>query len=91
MHYLICYDIASDRRRRAVVRLLEGFGDRLHESAFRARLRPPQLGQLQRRLDRLVDDVADRVTVYPLCGRDHPDVVHLGIDAPQEQPAAWIV
>ena len=88
MHYLVCYDIADDRRRRRLARLLEGFGDRLHESAFALTLRPAQLSRLFRRIPAMIDEHADRVAVYPLCARDHPDIVHLGASAwPSNGPA----
>jgi len=73
MLYVIGYDIACPRRRRRVARLLEGHGQRLHESAFVARLRDGAFGSLQRRLQALLDDGEDRVRVYPLCERDAPD------------------
>lgn len=91
MHALICYDVASDRRRRRLVRLLQGYGERLHESAFRVRLRPAQMTALQKQLARSVDARADRVTVYPLCDRDLPDAVHLGISPPEPLPCNWVV
>lgn len=80
MEYLICYDIADDRRRRRVVRLIEGYGQRLHESAYSARLRPGQAARLLRALEKSVDRIEDRVTLYPVCGRDHPDRIHLGAE-----------
>ena len=91
MHYLICYDIAHDRRRRRLTRVLEGYGHRLHESAFQARLRPAQLSRLNLRIATLLDLHADRLTIYPLCGRDQPDRRHIGDHTLADLPAAVIV
>lgn len=91
MIYLVCYDIADDRRRRRVARLLEGFGQRLHESAFLLRLRQAQLSRLKRRLPPLLDEHADHVLIYPLCRRDQPDIVHLAASSAPALDSAVIV
>ena len=79
MHYVICYDIANTRRRRRVARLLETYGDRLHESAFALSLRPAQLGRMCRALPLLIDAYQDRLALHPLFRRDFSDVVHIGL------------
>lgn len=91
MLYFICYDIAHDRRRRRLTRVLEGYGHRLHESAFHARLRPAQLSRLNQRIAALLDPVADRLTIYPLCGRDEPDRRHVGQHEHAEPTSAVVV
>jgi CRISPR-associated protein Cas2 len=50
MFYLICYDIADDRRRDRVSRFLEGYGLRIQKSVFECVLTPDQSALLQRRL-----------------------------------------
>ncbi len=90
MLYLICYDIACPRRRRRVVRLLEGHGQRLHESAFAARLRDCAVGSLQRRLLALLHPEEDRLRVYPLCARDAPDRLTV-VGAPTADPPTHVV
>jgi CRISPR-associated protein Cas2 len=91
MRYLACYDIADDRRRRRLARLLEGHGWRLHESAFVLRLRPAQLHHLQGRLARMLDLEHDHLAMYRLCRRDHADVVHLGLSRWPEDGHAVVV
>lgn len=86
MLYFIGYDIACPRRRRRVVRLLEGHGQRLHESAFVARLRDGAFGTLQRRLQRTLHAQEDRVRIYPLCQRDAPDRVAVCCDRQEDPP-----
>ncbi len=48
--YLIAYDIAHDRRRRRVAKLLAGVGRRIQESLFEARLDCDQIAELRERL-----------------------------------------
>jgi CRISPR-associated protein Cas2 len=87
MLYLIAYDLSCNRRRRRLARLLEGFGERLHESAFQCQLREGQLGQLRRRAEQLVNPASDRLRIYPLCQRDAPDQRHLLGTAPAPTPS----
>lgn len=91
MHYLICYDIADDRRRRRLTRVLEGYGHRLHESAFQARLRPAQLARLNQRIASLLNLQADQLSIYSLCARDQTDRHHVDEHATVDMPAAVIV
>lgn len=73
MLYFIGYDIHNDRRRRQIARLLEGHGERIHESAFVARLRDGAFNSLHRRITALIHPDVDRLRIYPLCARDSPD------------------
>ena len=91
MLYFIAYDISSDRRRRQAARLLEGHGQRLHESAFQCELRAGQLTRLRGQLEQCLDLTADRLNIYPLCERDRPDRWHLAATQPQDPPSAYVV
>ncbi|KQB14188.1 CRISPR-associated endonuclease Cas2 [Rhodobacter capsulatus] len=51
---LIVYDIASDRRRRKVVALLEPRAARVQESVFEARLSQAQLTRLRVKLEAVI-------------------------------------
>jgi CRISPR-associated protein Cas2 len=89
-HYLVCYDIADNRRRSRVARWLEGHGYRLHESVFECRLRPAAFHRLVQGLQQRIDPRLDRVALYPLCARDQPDIVHLAASR-SAQPAGPVV
>ncbi|EGJ09040.1 CRISPR-associated endonuclease Cas2 [Rubrivivax benzoatilyticus] len=91
MLYFVAYDISSDRRRRRVARVLEGYGSRLHESAFQCELRAGQLARLRRQVERVLDPDEDRLHLYPLCERDRPDRWHLAASKPQDPPSAYVV
>lgn len=51
---LICYDTPSDRRRRKMVKVLEGFGEGLQYSVFECRLKPSEIELLRKKLKRQV-------------------------------------
>jgi len=86
MFYLICYDIANDRRRDRVSRLLEGYGMRVQKSVFECVLTPDQFELLQKRLQtkRYLNPNEDQLRFYPLSPRHRKMVLLLGMQ-PQRQ------
>jgi CRISPR-associated protein Cas2 len=68
MLHLISYDIASDKRRAKVAKVLEAFGDRVQQSVFECDLSAAQLARLRERLARHLLNTEDSVRIYPLCG-----------------------
>jgi CRISPR-associated protein Cas2 len=51
--WVIAYDSPSDKRRRKMAKLLEGYGERLQWSVFECRLQPHQLRGLGQCLNRI--------------------------------------
>lgn len=45
--WVIAYDSPSDKRRRKLAKVLEGYGERLQRSVFECRLHPHQLKRLR--------------------------------------------
>jgi CRISPR-associated protein Cas2 len=76
--YLICYDIADDRRRYRVERLLKGRGLRAQRSVFECDLDPDALDDLQGRLEKWIDPDGDRIHIYRLCGKDAAGIATFG-------------
>lgn len=68
---VVAYDIADDRRRTRVARLLEGYGERVQKSVFECELDPQRETALRLVLSSLIDDEEDAVRIYPLCDKDH--------------------
>lgn len=67
MRILVSYDISSDKRRRKVVKIMEGSGYRVQYSVFECQLNSRQLVQLQQRLRPLVDAAqGESIRFYPL-------------------------
>jgi CRISPR-associated protein Cas2 len=80
---LVAYDIAHNKRRRAVARLLEGSGQRVQDSVFHCWLRPPDLAQLVRELSEVINPAEDTVRLYPICNADAPDIQFAGVKKPE--------
>ena len=68
MEYVVCYDIADDRRRARVASALLDYGRRVQESVFVAHLDEELHGRMVERVRRLIDEREDRVHVFGLCG-----------------------
>ncbi|MFM9101220.1 MAG: CRISPR-associated endonuclease Cas2 [Cyanobium sp.] len=65
--WVIAYDSPSNKRRRKMAKLLEGFGERRQWSVFECRLQPQQLQRLRSMLARITtDDDSVRLWAVPL-------------------------
>jgi CRISPR-associated protein Cas2 len=92
MLYVICYDIADDRRRRKVDRCLRDFGIRVQESVFEARLDTRRLSKLNNRLERRIDPALDSIRIYRLCGACAEVIELMGIGPmPEDAPDVRVV
>jgi CRISPR-associated protein Cas2 len=65
-HYLICYDITSNKRRYRLDKLLAGFGERIQLSIYECRLTQGEVQQLVAQMKGLIAD-EDNILVYPNC------------------------
>ena len=65
--YVICYDIASDSRRRKVADCLDSYGDRVQGSVFELLVGQRLFRQCVDQIKTQIDPQADRVAVYVLC------------------------
>ncbi len=89
--YLVIYDIPSDKRRRKVAALLEGYGQRVQYSAFECVLAAGKYEELLGRLRRRVDLAEDSVRIYPLSGHTLGQVVVWGGLPLTEPPGSTVV
>jgi len=64
--YLVCYDIADERRLTRVYRYLKGRGIHMQYSVFLCSLTWPELDSLKADLAELIDESADDVRLYPI-------------------------
>ena len=67
MQYVVCYDIADDRRRERIATALLDYGPRAQESVFVANLDEELAGKMEARLAKLVDGQLDRVHIFAMC------------------------
>ena len=64
--YLVTYDIPSNKRRKKVSDLLEGYGKRVQYSVFECVLEPNKFVELKTRLKKRVNLEEDSIRFYPL-------------------------
>jgi CRISPR-associated protein Cas2 len=84
--YIIAYDIASDRRRNKVHKLLSGYGAWTQYSLFECFLSEKQYLQLRRRLEDNLDEGQDSVRFYPVCQACRARVETVGGSLPDDPP-----
>lgn len=88
MFIVVAYDIADDRRRNRVAKILEDYGDRVQESVFELILDTDRRYQtMQARLADAIDTTEDAVRVYHLCQACVQATVLLGLGSTtQDEP-----
>jgi len=79
-HYLICYDIADDKRLRKVAKIMEDYGERVLYSVFECFLTPVQLESLRRVVEPILDPLEDSIRYYVICEACEGHIEHLGRD-----------
>jgi len=91
LRYVICYDIPDDRRRQAVARCLEGYGQRVQYSVFELVLDTTIFDNLVNVLVRLIDPSEDKVSFYLRCAACSRRSRFLGVAADEPRPGDEIV
>ena len=79
--YVVCYDIADQKRWRRVYRIMRGFGDAVQYSVFRCDLSPTERVLLLMALTEAMNQREDRVllvNVGPVDGRGTSCIEALG-------------
>lgn len=64
---IVAYDIADDRRRNRVVKILESYGQRVNYSVFECHLKKRALAAMKKKIAALVHARDDSVLFYELC------------------------
>lgn len=80
--YLVCYDIANDKRLRRVFKACKNFGEHLQYSVFECDLNPGEKVQMERALNVLINHDEDQVifvTLGPSEGRGDRVITALGL------------
>ena len=89
--YVMCYDVADDRRRAKVHALLSGFGAWTQYSIFECYLTKQELVVLRARLAEVMHQREDSVRLYALCATCRERVEVLGRGERPEEPKVYIV
>lgn len=80
--YLVCYDIADDKRLRRVFKTCKNFGDHLQYSIFECDLNPSEKVQMERELGDIIHHTEDQVmfvSLGPAEGRGDRVITAMGI------------
>lgn len=80
--YLVCYDVADDRRLRKVFKICKNFGDHLQYSVFECALSQQERASLERQLSEAIHHQLDQVlfvSLGPTEGRGDRVITALGL------------
>ena len=86
---VVTYDIADDRRRLRVMRMLEGYGEHVQESVFDCHLKPGVYREMVKRLRQLIHPRLDNVRLYHLCAADVGRIKAWGLASPVKVDRGW--
>lgn len=89
--WVVCYDVADDRRRARLDKWLSGQGDRVLESVFECVWRAEQLPAVQARLAGLIDAEHDALSLTPVCHACREAAVADGQHRAAAHPSCHIV
>lgn len=87
----VCYDVSSNRKRRQVVKVLEGFGQRVQKSVFECRIGEKQFVELKERLSKIQLPEGDLVRYYCLCRACQKRIEFHGGPSPDPPPGHRVV
>lgn len=91
MFWIVCYDIANDRRRRKVVKILEGYGRRAQYSVFECEIDNEKRKKLEYALARVIKKDEDDIRLYPLNRADLKRVRLLGLAELQRAQGYYLI
>ena len=91
MFVVVAYDIADNRRRTRVMKMLKGFGEHVQESVFECDLNGQQHRRMLKLLRKLIDVDADNVRIYYLCSLDVERIGRLGVARPVQLAREFII
>ena len=81
MRYVVCYDIADNRRRKRVSDTLDSYGDRVQDSVFELAVPNKLFQRCLEEIERSIDPKSDRIAVYALCATCDRNAVYIGVSA----------
>jgi len=89
--YVIAYDIADDKRRNKVVKVLEKVGNRVNFSVFECLLTDIQYNKVYAQLEKLAVKREDYINIYHLCTECFARTVYIPTQRPKIAPKIVVV
>ena len=77
--FIVCYDVADNKRRYKVAACLDGYGDRVQGSVFELRVERALLDRCLAEVFGLIDTEEDSVVAYRLCAACEKERIYLGV------------
>lgn len=88
---MVTYDIADDRRRERIVKVLEAIGHRVNFSVFECFLTDVQYKTMCERLTKNAVGKNDHVNIYPICTECYARIKYIPMQIPlMSQPVIVI-
>jgi len=86
MFVVVAYDIASDRRRNKVAKILAGYGERVNLSVFECEFKKPEtLVALKGKLKEVIKPKKDHIRYYTICMECRAKIAIQGYGAVEEK------
>jgi len=82
MFVVVSYDIADDRKRSRVLKILKDYGTHVQKSVFECKIDEAQYLKLREKITEFIDPDTDSVRYYELCARCRRAIEFVG--APPE-------
>ena len=82
---VVSYDIANNRRRQKVVKIMEGYGRRVQYSVFECHLSAQNYRRLKEKLSSVINRKEDSILFYQLCQSCLQKRDGLGLRRPQRR------
>lgn len=92
--YLVCYDVADDKRLRRAFKTCRNYGDHLQYSVFECDLSPGERTQLEAELSRVIKHDEDQVlfvSLGPAEGRGDRVITALGLPYTKLDAPCYVV
>ena len=92
--YLVCYDVADDKRLRRVFKVCRNFGDHLQYSVFECDLNPSEKIELETDLGQIINHDEDQVlfvALGPAEGRGDRVISALGLPYTKLDAPCYVV
>lgn len=92
--YLVCYDVANDKRLRRAFKTCRNFGDHLQFSIFECSLSPGEKVELERELSAVINQDEDQVlfvSLGPAEGRGDRVITALGLPYTKLDAPCYVV
>lgn len=88
---VLVYDVASDKRRGRIHKLLRQYGVAVQASAFEARLTPAERAALLRQIRGMIDDQEDSFIAYVVTHDQEERITAIGRPRPEAEAPKYFV